>query len=222
MTKSVSESGWKHTPAVFREAYFPTFVFYQDLPESETLNKKILEAIRFEKSVDVEGITRSNEPRLGGWHSKNELHLNSKFSALTEQILTFSKEVATLQNYDAEWPLAISSMWSIVNPAGSHNKSHVHPGSLWSGVYYVQSPPGAGRISFTDPRTQHLMRPGQFDPNTPRTADNWAEVFFEPMPGRLLLFPSWLYHSVETNLTKVAGEAGDRVIVSFNMYQHSR
>ncbi|SNR79840.1 TIGR02466 family protein [Puniceibacterium sediminis] len=219
----MTDSGFGNDPAtstpVFREVYFPTLIYYQDIPEFGDLNQQLLNAVRMERDMDSEGLARSNEPRLGGWHSKNELHRNPAFAALTDKIMAFSREVSKTQGYDPAWPLAIDNMWSIVNPRGSHNKTHIHPNSLWSGVYYIQTPPGAGRICFTDPRTQHLMQAQRYDPNTARTSDNWAEVFFEPTPGRILLFPSWLYHSVETNLTDATGDASDRVIISFNMYQ---
>lgn len=204
---------------VFREAYFPTFVYYQDIPFPDDMNVELLKSIHGERDGDATGIHRSNEPGLGGWHSQNDLHLKPDYAQLTDMIMKFSTEVATSQGYDPAWPLAIDNMWSIVNPPGSHNKTHIHPNSLWSGVYYIQSPPGAGRISFIDPRTQHLMQAVRYDMNKERTAENWVEVFFEPTPGRLLLFPSWLYHSVETNLTQATGDDGDRVIISFNMYQ---
>ena len=49
-------------------------------------------------------------------------------------------------------------MWSIINVPGSFNRSHIHPDCLWSGVYYVQAPEGAGQIEFTEPRTQNMVR----------------------------------------------------------------
>lgn len=204
---------------LFREAYFPTFVFYRDLPGAAGLNAQLLTAIRAQREADREGIVRSNEPRLGGWHSRNELHRHADFAFLADQIRTFAREAVESLAYDPACPIDIDNMWSIINPPGSHNRTHIHPNSLWSGVYYVQAPPKAGRISFVDPRTQHLMHAARYDPDKPRTADTWVEVYYEPTPGRMLLFPSWLYHSVETNLTEETGEAGERVIISYNLYQ---
>ena len=37
----------------------------------------------------------------------------------------------------------------------------------------------------------------------------------------MLIFPSWLYHSVAPNMAQAAGPESDRVIVSFNMEQVS-
>lgn len=55
-----------------------------------------------------------------------------------------------------------------------------------------------------------------------REARNWTEVYFEPIEGRLLLFPSWLMHEVEPNLAAETGDAGDRISISFNIMQRRR
>ncbi|MEL7463027.1 MAG: TIGR02466 family protein [Pseudomonadota bacterium] len=206
-------------PPVFREAYFSTFIFYSDIDDAEALNRTLLSAIRAERAKDEVGVVRSNVPTLGGWHSHDQLHSDPDFAPLTDRIHTFSAEIARSLDYDPAWPLTIDNMWAIVNPPGSHNVSHIHPNSLWSGVYYVQAPSKAGKIQFTDPRTQHVMQTPRLDPAATPNSDSWIDVFYEPTPGRMLLFPSWLYHSVGPNLSEEKGEAGERVVISFNMFQ---
>jgi len=109
--------------------------------------------------------------------------------------------------------------WSIINPPGSSNRAHVHPGCMWSGVYYIQAPKGAGDIEFIEPRTAHLMNQPKYRPNAKRPKECWTKVRFTPKPGRMLLFPSWLYHGVDPNMSKEAGRAGHRIIISFNLNQ---
>ena len=41
----------------------------------------------------------------------------------------------------------------------------------------------------------------------------------EPTPGRMVIFPAWLYHAVDTNMSKEQGRAADRIILSFNVNQ---
>ena len=42
----------------------------------------------------------------------------------------------------------------------------------------------------------------------------WREVNLNPIPGRIVIFPAWLWHSVEPN------ESNDiRISVSFNFIQ---
>jgi hypothetical protein len=35
----------------------------------------------------------------------------------------------------------------------------------------------------------------------------------------MVIFPAWLYHGVDTNMSKEKGRAGDRIIISFNINQ---
>ena len=79
---------------------------------------------------------------------------------------------------------------------------------LWSGVYYVQSNADSGRIFFTDPRYQATMYSPRYAPGKDRKAEVWSEVYYQPIEGRLILFPSWLMHEVEPNLSESEGKAG--------------
>lgn len=45
--------------------------------------------------------------------------------------------------------------------------------------------------------------------NQPRVLEVWKTVELQPQPGRLLLFPSWLYHTVHPNMTEEAGDKGE-------------
>ena len=113
-------------------------------------------------------------------------------------------------------------MWVNVSPRYGYNRNHVHPNALWSGVYYVQAPPGAGRIFFSDPRPQVPLVTARFVPDKPRRAESWSEVYYEAIEGRLIMFPSWLVHEVEPNVTDLEGADADRISVSFNLVQRRR
>jgi uncharacterized protein (TIGR02466 family) len=207
--------------ALYLERYFPTLIYYRDLPDGVALNARFLEAIRAIRAEDEAGIERSNVPGLGGWHSRNDLNHRPAFAPLTDRIMATAAEISAQQGYDPGWELAIDNMWAIVNPPGAHNKSHIHSNVLWSGVYYVQAPENSGRIVFQDPRTAALMLLARRDTTRQAPPDQWSEVYFQPTPGRILMFPSWLYHSVEPNMAAGEGEAAERVIISFNLFQRA-
>ncbi len=102
------------------------------------------------------------------------------------------------------------SAWANVNRDRNFNRPHVHPNSHWSGVYYVDigkpdpniSPNGV--IEFVDPRNVAAAAevPG-FTFGDP--------FFFDPEPGMMLLFPSWLYHWVMP-----FHGTGERISIAFN------
>lgn len=201
------------------ETYFPTLVFYTDCSEPEAVNEHLLALIYSERERDKEGVERSNFKKLGGWHSRNNLQSEEAYKPLTDRVHQAGQRISNHFGYDPTTALQVTTMWSIINPPGSFNKAHIHGGSHWSGVYYVQTPEDSGDIEFTDPRTPHIMSELKFDPAKKRKRDTWNSARFTPKPGKLILFPSWLYHSVEPNLSSNDGKDSDRVIISFNLRQ---
>ena len=202
-----------------RDDYFPTLVYSIRLHDADSMNKEILAAINEERGRDNKGIERSNYRSLGGWHSQNNLQKDPKFKRLTNRTHKLLSGISENLGYDTNTRLEITTMWSIVNPPGSSNRAHIHPGALWSGVYYVQAPEGAGQIDFTDPRTVQIMNSPSFIPNKRRKTECWTKVKIKPVPGKLLFFPSWLYHSVEPNMADGDGPESERIIISFNINQ---
>jgi uncharacterized protein (TIGR02466 family) len=202
-----------------RDDYFPTMVYSTLLHDAESMNKEILAAIDEERTRDAKGIERSNFRSLGGWHSHNNLHKDSRFDRLTKRVESMAAGISDNLGYNRSRRLEITTMWSISNPPGSSNRAHIHPGAIWSGVYYVQAPEGAGQIEFIDPRTVNLMNYASYIPKTKRKTECWTKVKVKPVAGKMLFFPSWLYHSVEPNLSTAKGKDGERVIISFNINQ---
>ncbi|MGL5010281.1 MAG: TIGR02466 family protein [Paracoccaceae bacterium] len=204
--------------------YFPTQIFSYLLPSelAEKVNAKLLRSIRAKRAQDAEGIQRSNFRALGGWHSQNDLHEDADYADVVELINRCSETISARNEYHPDSQLRIGTMWAIINPPGSANRAHVHPNSSWSGVYYVQAPTNAGDIDFTDPRTQHVMAPMRYVPKKKRPQHCWTKVNFTPVAGKILIFPSWLYHSVAPNLSTARGKDSERVVISFNLSQERR
>lgn len=88
-------------------------------------------------------------------------------------------------------------IWSSVHANGSYHSAHHHQDAQISGILYITTPPDAGAVVFNDPR-------GQLPPFG-------KSVHIVPKPGQLILFPSWLVHSV----LPTQG-AQPRISVSFN------
>ncbi len=79
---------------------------------------------------------------------------------------------------------AFQGMWSIRMRAGGRHINHVHPEGWISSACYVETPSAPGQEGWLK-----LGEPGV------RTATPLAaEKFIEPKPGRLVLFPSYMWH----------------------------
>lgn len=202
-----------------REIYFPTYVYFKDLSCAVALNAALSAEIRSIRSADPEGVVRSNMKQAGSWHSALDLHERPSFEPLVAEVLGAARGIGEDLEFDPAYPFVVDNMWTIINPRHGSNRSHIHPRVQLSGVYYIQAPPQCGRICFADPRMQAQILPPRLSAAGRARPHNWSEVAFEPIAGRLILFPSWLAHEVEPNLTTLDGEAGERIIVSFNLYQ---
>ncbi len=188
---------------------FPTVIFDVRSKSPEEENGALLEAIEAEKCADPEGISRSNDPEAGGWHSRTNLHSEPGFAFFAHRVREIGNSIANELGYSSRSKLSIQSMWAIENRPGASNTSHVHPGALWSGVYYVQADEDSGDIEFTDPRTANIMLQPEYA-ERPESCNISAR--YNPVPGRFLIFPSWLFHFVHPNRSP-----RNRVIISYNL-----
>ena len=213
-------SGRRPTP-LQREVYFPTYIYYRDLPDTEAhaLNAGIERHVRAWRDEDADGIVRSNVWQVGVWHSRLDMAVRSEYQSLVDLVLLSAGEVFEDLGYPVDWKPTIINMWAVVSPRYGFNRSHVHPSALWSGVYYVQAPEGAGRIVFTEPRAQVRMMPYEYERAAHDRPESWDQVYFDPIEGRIILFPSWIVHEVEPNMSNAEGRSGDRISVSFNIGQ---
>ena len=105
--------------------------------------------------------------------------------------------------------IEITGCWANLYAPGAAHRAHSHPNNYLSAVYYVRTWPGADTINFHDPRSQAgVIRP----PVTVLTSANTDQVVVRVKNGTLLVFPSYMQHSVDAN----AGSES-RVSVSFNL-----
>jgi len=218
--KKVEQPPWgENINKVFsttREMFFASPIFFKDLKDSEKLNKHLLKHILAWKKRDEKGIRRSNSL---GWHSAVDMHHRKEYTPLIKELFTMQKEIYQAEGYHPDTEPLCDNMWANVNYKYSHNKNHVHPGAQWSGVYYIKTPPNCGHIWFTDPcGERHIQLPIMAD-KVEKPIHYWREVHYQPVEGRLIMFPGWLTHEVAQNMSDLKGEDGWRVSVSFNFKQ---
>jgi uncharacterized protein (TIGR02466 family) len=143
-----------------------------------------------------------------GWQSQQDLHLRAEFRDFVSCVNHAAAGVLRFLRigYDA---YEITGCWANVLAPGAAHRAHSHPNNFLSGVYYVRTHPGADTINFHDPRSQTgIIRP----PVGELTAANTDQVVVRVQNGTLLLFPSYLLHSVDAN----AGDE-ERISFSFNI-----
>lgn len=104
-----------------------------------------------------------------------------------------------LYDYDS---YKLSQSWISHKQPGQHHTMHTHPNSLISGVFYY------GKAEENTPAIKFHRMSGAFNQQIilPRTKldkrdskSAWTEFSVNFQPGLLVLFPSYLHHSVPLN-----------------------
>ncbi len=142
------------------------------------------------------------------WQSDHQLHVLDEFSELVSSIMQSTRTILKFLKVVSE-EIELTGCWANVVTSGASHALHCHPNNYLSGVYYVQTSPGADTINFHDPRPQAgVLRP----PVTELTSQNVDQVVVKVTNGTLLMFPAYLTHSVPPSQSDEP-----RISVSFNL-----
>ena len=200
MTKE--KAPWIETSEVI--PMFPTLVWKLQLKADlrAAMETRILAAL--------EGIRR-DLPRLApgqGWQSEQTLHQREEFRDLVACVDHAAKGIMRFLRI-GHYALEMTACWANVLAKGAAHRAHSHPNNFLSGVYYVRTGPGTDTINFHDPRNQAgVIRP----PVVELTAENTDQVVVRVTNGTLVVFPSYLQHSVDANTSD-----GERISISVNL-----
>lgn len=183
---------------------FPTLVWNMQLETElhEAMDTGILAAL---------DSMRRDMPQLApgqGWQSAQTLHEREEFRTLISCVNHAAKSVVRFLRIGCD-AFEVTGCWANVLVKGAAHKIHSHPNNFLSGVYYVRTHPGANTINFHDPRTQAgIIRP----PVVELSAENTDQVVVKVTNGTLLMFPAYLQHSVDANMSEE-----ERISISFNI-----
>lgn len=199
---------------------FSTTVITEDWERAAEANAALRAAIEQRRSADA-GVRLSN---VLGWQSDDAMrswggdaaaalldHVVRRCDALTVDI----KQTSAERRF--RWT---TNMWANVSGKHASNQTHCHPGAYWSAVYYVDDGYNGstdralgGELVFIDPRMP-MIRMGTPDLRFRRsngTTDH-QETWLRPAAGKLVIFPSWLMHSVRA----YEGD-GTRISIAMNL-----
>jgi uncharacterized protein (TIGR02466 family) len=193
---------------VTEEYLFPSLVWYADIVDGADINNKLLQDISVLRATE-KAVKKSNEL---GWHSPTNLHKREQFNAIMECINGMAGTITSSMKLRKERRLVVETFWVNVNPKYAYNALHDHPKSSVSGVYYVKVDDNSGRLRFRDPRAAKRMDPWPVAIGQDLDMRHWDRVTYKPVAGRLIMFPSWLEHDVEPNMSDQ-----ERISISFNM-----
>jgi uncharacterized protein (TIGR02466 family) len=137
-------------------------------------------------------------------------HIQAKW--LVDGALEHVRALWQTMDYRRGAEIVPTSSWANLHQYGQATGEHSHCGGAMkshiSVVYYLKKPPGSGNIMFTDPLEYiHKMTPAHVYDETLNSM--YTEINAEQFD--LVIFPSWLKHHTQANMTQE-----DRVAISIN------
>jgi len=139
------------------------------------------------------------------------MNKKEEYNPLTKELFNMQDEI--FQKEHLSLKPVLGNMWANINYPGCFNRPHIHPNSLFSGVYFIKTPQKSGNLMVYDPRPGvQMAMPNRKEGQLP--SQLWREVHYEPAAGRCVMFPSWLWHEVKPNQSN-----DTRISVSFNFLQ---
>ena len=148
-----------------------------------------------------------------GWQS-SDLDNYDVLQPLKKEILRVCNELHQKLELKDKAKQMIANMWININPLGGFNIPHNHPGSIFSGVYYIKCNEDSGNLCFTHPAINQNYHFNSYSIERHNNL-NAGGVQIEPEVGKLVIFPSYQSHYVQPNKSKE-----DRISIAFNTKLH--
>jgi uncharacterized protein (TIGR02466 family) len=193
---------------------FVTKLYRATLDGAAAANADLLKSCRAIAADDVAGQRWSREHGYRGYTSYASLNdlpkRDPSFAALKLLLDKHAAAFAKALHLDlAGRKLKLDSLWvNMLEPGGAHS-GHIHPHSVISGTYYVDTPAGASALKLEDPRHPLMMAAPARTEDAPEAERSF--VYVTPKAGEVLMWESFLRHEVVVNAAKKP-----RVSVSFN------
>lgn len=177
-------------------------------------NREMLDEIFKIRDIDESGVKWSQGHYPGGYTSYASMDRLHKFSTTFERLekkidLKVQQFAKHLDMDLAGRKLRMTNLWVNIMPTQVVHSMHLHPLSVISGTYYVQTPKNSSALKFEDPRLVAFMA------SVPRKSkariENQRFVSIRAQAGQLILFESWMRHEVPPNQSLT-----ERVSLSFN------
>lgn len=193
---------------------FVTKLYRAEIAGGAALNADLIRACRAIAEDDEAGKRWSKEKGYRGYTSYASLNDLPKrdptIAALKPLIDKHAAAFARELNLElAGRRLKLDSIWiNVLEPGGTHS-GHIHPHSVISGTYYVETPPGASALKIEDPRLPLMMAAPPRREDAPEAERSF--IYVTPKAGDVLMWESYLRHEVVPNSAKRS-----RISISFN------
>ena len=185
---------------------FPTAIL-------STMNEKIAEEMLplAKKYLSDKNIINKRIGYKSTYDSRKEgLEVYEEMKPFANYICELGMQFMLKQGYVLNFQEFKSNIFASEMHKNESHDMHTHPNSVLSGIIYLQVPEGSSPIIFYDPkgRMKYIVRETVFP-----TDSNLNQIHIQPKKGMILMWESWLEHSVPKNNNTKEG----RITLVFNL-----
>ena len=156
--------------------------------------------------IDYEYISKNDNYFSTNTKILNDNKLYDIKKEIDKKVLEFTTSILGI-----EQELYITESWIAKTISGGHHSIHNHPNSLFSGVLYLQTPTDSSILFHYD---NDLFKNFNFEFNFNNFNEYNSKVSRVMLNNSdLIIFPSWLNHSVEINNSQT-----ERIVLGFNTF----
>jgi len=184
---------------------FPIKIYETEFPEYEKIQASLTKEITdiFDADLDLYANHRlfNNAYSLEGTEQgqHRDLHKILKHQEVIEFIRHHVKEYWKGLGYTRFHQPDIVHMWSNLTPKGGNIIQHNHSPFEIAGSFYVDASPEQGCLALVDPNELIRGRLPYYENEESKQGRYYFDHIVEPKPGKLVLFPGWLYHKTQKN-----------------------
>jgi uncharacterized protein (TIGR02466 family) len=185
---------------------FSTPIWQTKYPGFEENRVQFTQSVRDLRERYPEGLSKSN---LFGYHSFERIHeederIHPLLHYIGEMVLKAAEDLGFISV-----DVALTSVWFNINDSRQcMNAVHAH-GDTFSGVFYLKSPEGSGKLVLQNPGINRLWQGLSLVER--RNHFTGERISIAPVEGSIVIFPSYLPHWVEPN-----NHDDERISISFN------
>lgn len=174
-------------------------------------------------AIAVDAVLGRAPDRLGqsaAWtgdiHGDDQLHLDPQFETVTSAVARAAADYLVALGYQLdEMEMYAQRSWAVVSQPGQHVSPHCHANAHLSAVVYLQAPAGSGALRFSNTAQPNALSAGAGSAGSLRTLNalNYASSLYEPVDGRVVVFPAHQRHEVMVNESDA-----DRLSLSYDLW----
>jgi len=184
---------------------FPVQIYEVDFPNYDKIKENLLKDINYLFNQNLELYSKhrlfNHSYSLEGTEENmyRDLHKVLDYPELMEWIQEHVEKYWKALKYSRHVTPEIVHMWSNLTPKGGNIIQHNHSPFEIAGSFYVDASPSQGSLVLIDPNEMIRGRLPYYESHESKQGRFFFDHKVEPRPGKLVLFPGWLYHKTEQN-----------------------